>query len=526
MHKAQILEDLKLAKQNSTSLKDAIVRVARKHRKSQSAVQNLWYHSGLQFLYPNTHRLFNSTQERVAIGILNACALASLPLSPQDARETLSEVFGIRVAKTTFHDWLKRKNLGFIVTHAKSISKKRIDAAKVDELNRYCNRLEKEMERVPYNKESVFNVDETTVEFRGNKLSGIFKACIPKKNRLSTQRGRRLSLMTFVRATGDRFLSVFLLQSERGQQEGWFEPDREDRKIPSTLPGQGPILYYRSATGKLTQDSFEAVMDRFAMFCRVQAIDYPLYVFADQCSAHTNRRTILKTFEKQISICFFPSDTSHFIQPLDDVPFAVFKRKFDQIYQKYQTIAAAKSLDPSRAFAWAAIVAENQALTPKVIRKGFENTGIFPYNRARIMKNARNLGPMLEEEDDNKVIEYTMLFSNILDEKLNLTGRGVRKRKRQIRDEVAYIARDNIAAALAKNDPFAPPRKRPKYAHGPRLFEEEGDDLLVCPAEGCRARHYRGKNWKKCEACGQQFCPKHRATFEQHQADHPIDVVN
>lgn len=524
--KADICNEIKRLLCSSVPLDRAITKVARSKRKTKTSVRAIWYSSNSQLTFPARRKFMSDSEKTIATGLLYACALASLPLPPKEAREMLSEMLGRTLSSSSFDRWLKSSNHDLVVARAKPITKKRIDAAKYDEVDAYCDILEAEMARVPYIAESVFNLDETTVEYRSNNTYGIFMGGMPKKNKLTKNTDKRLTLLTFIRATGERFLSIFLVQSGDDDSEGFFEVELAEVRLPQRATKKSPILFYKSRTGKLNQDTFAAVMKRFSAMVKIRGIERSLYLFCDQCSSHTNLHTIREMFEKHISICFFPSDTSHFLQPLDDVPFAVFKSRFDKIFQDFASTAAIKNLNAFTSFTFAAIQAEKQSFTPPVIRRGFENTGIFPYNRAIILKNAENCRSAEDDQPEKLLQQATLSFGDVIERKLDPDNGQRRRRRKRIRDEQAYPARDNVRAAEASNNAFKPPKKRAKLVTDRDLLGERAWRLRDCPVDGCGVHHYRGLGWHECADCGQHFCPKHRQFFANHVQSHHVDIMN
>ena len=54
------------------------------------------------------------------------------------------------------------------------------------------------------------------------------------------------------------------------------------------------------------------------------------YDFGDQLGAQKNDIVTKKCLKKIVFICLLPANTSHFLQPLDDVVFACFKQTLSQ----------------------------------------------------------------------------------------------------------------------------------------------------------------------------------------------------
>ena len=67
------------------------------------------------------------------------------------------------------------------------------------------------------------------------------------------------------------------------------------------------------------------------------------------------------------------------MQPLDDVPYAALKRRYQKELISYNFKIAGACMTRTQNFC-VFVPAFTQAFTPENIRKGFENTGIYPIN--------------------------------------------------------------------------------------------------------------------------------------------------
>ena len=97
--------------------------------------------------------------------------------------------------------------------------------------------------------------------------------------------------------------------------------------------------------------------------------------------------------KNNIEVLALPSHTTHCLQPLDDVPFAIFKNFWYEGVRENVKSSGAKKLAKTEFFqifspAWKRAVTVNQ------IKAGFRNTGIWPVNRTAIPDS--KIGPSLE----------------------------------------------------------------------------------------------------------------------------------
>ena len=83
--------------------------------------------------------------------------------------------------------------------------------------------------------------------------------------------------------------------------------------------------------------------------------------------------------EHNIEVCCLPPHCTHIMQPLDDVPYAVLKRRYQKELISYNFKIASAHMTRTQFFC-VFVPAFTQAFTPENIRKDFENTGIYPIN--------------------------------------------------------------------------------------------------------------------------------------------------
>ena len=84
--------------------------------------------------------------------------------------------------------------------------------------------------------------------------------------------------------------------------------------------------------------------------------------------------------EHNIEVCYLPSHCTHILQSLDDVPYAALKKRYQKELIAYNFKIAGACMTRSQFFR-VLVPAFTQVFTPENIRKGFENTGIYPINR-------------------------------------------------------------------------------------------------------------------------------------------------
>ena len=114
------------------------------------------------------------------------------------------------------------------------------------------------------------------------------------------------------------------------------------------------------------------------------------YVFSDQLPSHFDIATIQTAHQQGVLLWSFPSNTSHFLQPLDDICFACFKSvcytktaqlKFSCCVH-HQKLYQSNILDIVQQ-------ADQEVFSGKVAKRSFANTGVFPFDPSKMRRNVR-----------------------------------------------------------------------------------------------------------------------------------------
>jgi hypothetical protein len=154
---------------------------------------------------------------------------------------------------------------------------------------------------------------------------------------------------------------------------------------PALRRSDWPRFYAFSATGYSNKVLHAAVMEKFGKIWRTAHPTMYCYLFGDQLAAHKTVTTVRNTLENNVMCWLLPANTSHFLQPLDDTVFANFKRILTSLVEKVRLKQDASPLQIKMSLYQCAYAAERHAFTPRIIQRAFLNTGIFPFDPARIL---------------------------------------------------------------------------------------------------------------------------------------------
>jgi len=91
---------------------------------------------------------------------------------------------------------------------------------------------------------------------------------------------------------------------------------------------------------------------------------------------------------------------THVMQPLDDVPFATFKRILAEMKREQTAQHVQRRERPNNIIQQVVVEAFTASFTENVIRSAFERTGIWPLNENMILECAKEVLPSTEKSTE------------------------------------------------------------------------------------------------------------------------------
>ena len=196
-----------------------------------------------------------------------------------------------------------------------------------------------------------------------------------------------------------------------------------------------------SESGYINADLFAEYGNRFIAFLKEKHLlgnGQKHMLLLDLHSSHLfNAKFMRAMLENNIEVCSFPPHCTHVLQPLDDVPFAVLKAKYQKELLSHNFSVAGAKTNPMQLFR-VLVPAFTQAFTPENIRKGFKQTGIYPIDPT--VEKLKDLGPStVTDKCKSQVVCYAVgsllcvYFRSVVGILFSLLGRSSGKRVKRVK---------------------------------------------------------------------------------------------
>ena len=337
--------------------------------------------------------LLTIDQEAEVVGVILGMANISKPLDIKTLLAILNNLYKpeeLRFGRKWFSGFQSRWSRFITKSKSQLITHGRSSANNLQAVDGFIDFHRWYRETNLHPPHAIFNVDESRVSISEAKRAGL--RLVSRKYRKSGTRGKRdkqhCSVVPFVSATGE-VISVFYVLASKPGQTTIAVPHVASERDKTTW-----CEYFMTTPNGYTNDSvFPSMVAQFEQDFHVRYPDQPALVYADRLSSHTTAELLAATADHQVSFVLFPAGTSQFIQPLDDVVFALFKNKLRMHRDRLMAAEPLKRNIAQDTLLSAMVLALHETLKPGPIKASFRNTGIHPWNPEKIFAAARSAVP-------------------------------------------------------------------------------------------------------------------------------------
>mmetsp|Transcript_3707 Transcript_3707/g.8975 ORF Transcript_3707/g.8975 Transcript_3707/m.8975 type:complete len:529 (-) Transcript_3707:83-1669(-) len=355
--------------------------------------------------------IFSETEEANLVGMAKEMARGEVPLTRRLLRELANEyATKLKKKRSIVSDrwvdgFIQRHGHQIKLRHVQGISaaRARINTAKTvkDWTTLMSNHIGPNAppgQGLHWTAHQVVNGDETIFSVTHDNELVVVPKDDRENNAIASRESARFCVVVFAGADGDILYLAFVFRHKRRTDGTAFVQrfvqfdERLTRRRRHDLPY---YHYYTSDTGYVTSDLWTGIMTNFCQALRLSPRRGPglvQYLLLDNLAAHHNPEALAVAEDNWVEIIFFPKNTTHLVQPLDDVALASVKKaarrhrsslERDRVLSRDNLTGECYCMTVSAAYFGIA-----EGLTKKAVIKSFYNTGIWPWNPERILGNA------------------------------------------------------------------------------------------------------------------------------------------
>ncbi|XP_049876484.1 uncharacterized protein LOC126374068 [Pectinophora gossypiella] len=278
-------------------------------------------------------------------------------------------------------EFLTRHN--FAQRATQNIKKSR-SSKTVEELNEYFKNLETSLNDVPPS--NILNFDETNLSDDPGSKKCIFKRGTKHPERVINTSKSSVSIMFSGTADG-HCLPPYVVYKSDHLWSRWCEDGPKDARYNRTKSGWFDMVCF--------DDWFKTIVLPWA-----NSRDGIKLIIGDNLASHLSVETIQLCQTHNIRFVFLPTNATHLTQPLDVAFFGPMKRHWRQILTNYKaTYSTANTINKCHFPQLLEQLMTKINITKETnICKGFEGSGIYPFNPSRVMVKI----PTVQEENTHQ----------------------------------------------------------------------------------------------------------------------------
>lgn len=459
--------------------------------------------------------------------IIISFSLSNHALRILELQQVVFDAFGIKMSHGWGWEWSRSRRHLFKKRKAKLMTQARDSEVMIIEAEDFCDAIEEVQQYYLFAAHNIINADETRIVIGKDKVDVLETVM---KNRLGTHGTRPkaiCTLLSFFKADGSVLMSVYCL---RGRME---DPNTSPTllKVASYIPkedrlqrGHWPCFYTTTETGYLNKGTWEQVFLELVAEWTKTHPGLHCFVFVDNLNIHISPEVAAWGLEAGVFVLFLVRNATHLLQPADSYPFAALKQQISVRCRQALRDAAFQPENRTPAL-WSEVYeAERSSFSRSSIIAAFKETGLFPWDRKRIMAMVRsNVAGILEKQLNEHETEIVQQITQVIRSKEKRTA----NRAKKVTSVTALVEKNRIYTpwqSIQQTDELRIKRseqatnqlKRKRQRKGSSSSRDAWQRKLICAWDSCNVRHHFSTKWAVCERCADRYCPAHKRGIESH----------
>lgn len=357
----------------------------------------------------HSQKLSNEQERLIACASLVRSRM-KLALRPKALARVAFDYFGVQISLPTAAALIRRQSDVLRLKNGKVVTKARVGTPLLADIYQFVDVFERVQATFPVTADSLINVDESRVAAGRDGSTGyqVVTGLDDHGDNVSIQVDTtKLSILPFVTASGKCLMVAIIVKAPKSVKDDedanvYLVLDQGEARASRRLSA-APWQYYYcvTGTGYVNRAAYLACCRKFADLWQKHYPGLWCWVLADQLEVHKDAAIVKEMMEHHIFFLYFAKNCTHFLQPLDGLVFAAFKRRFRMALEQL-TYDAAVSGGSSKGLVYNATYrALEHAMTPKTISKSWQQRGVWPFDRELILIEAEKWVGAQREQLDN-----------------------------------------------------------------------------------------------------------------------------
>ena len=231
---------------------------------------------------------------------------------------------------------------------------------------------------------------------------------IARAKDIANHKNHRITSVIFANAAGKIGMIAYIIKTPNNSRDVILPPPKHN------INTRGSIfrVYCTSKSGFITKELFDLITQKFIENILQPNSNEPSVLLLDKASQHLSQNALSMSLNNNLHFVYYPSHCSHFLQPCDNLLFALFKKNIRKECGNIIMNPMIKKASWREDLCVAISKAEDISFDQNTIIASFENTGIYPVNKLRIQNNLDKFyicQSRIEEENlKSKVQKMTM----------------------------------------------------------------------------------------------------------------------
>jgi cytochrome c553 len=366
--------------------------------------------------------LLSPLQEDFVTSLATAFSVTSNALSKQDLRIIARAAGNLPEIPST--GWVQsfgkrhKKNINF--REGRKSHKKVILSGVLQNVGEWTKETGNILKGLALDDSLVFNIDETRALPRFEAKAMVSSSLSAENQYQCNPENTLYTLVTCISADGSVLFCLYIwkqTEKKKSLNQSLYVPEIvEKRKIRSidSYPTYFALAPSGYMNGELWQETMKIFVDlvseRQGLGRLKQAV-----LFLDGCASHLKEFTHAELVKKNIFSIYFPSNTSHVLQPLDGQPFALYKSSVGRSAQKLAFKASLGTTSEKTDALAVCIECHGKAVTKKIVKGAFVGRGIWPWDPIKAIANATRACPTVGYIEAHTQLETIDMAFRVVD---------------------------------------------------------------------------------------------------------------